>query len=241
MIYPLINPYPLKDCHSDFEKKQAEQGIRKLRPLQAADTPHDIAELVELNPYNNLSSVLNDKLEESTAYQEAKKIAPPPKNAPQITKYQKDHKKVNLTAVDKEIHHLGHQLAEGQHIFHGGIWPPDNGIPTIGSHIILDRPLSTSFHPSVASNHSAKHSKKITEKCYQYDEMTQGDFKENNDQLGQESIWIIQTKAPIPAIIYGDHSEPKQEKEALIASGYKLTCKDVKKVGDILLISVDME
>ncbi len=67
----------------------------------------------------------------------------PSRTPAEISCYQKDYQKCDLSAVSSAIDQSGSLLSREQYLFHGGLWPG-------GKSFITSRPLSTSLCPQVA-------------------------------------------------------------------------------------------
>lgn len=91
---------------------------------------------------NGLSNHIQSNLEKSSAYM-AWQRAMPSKTPSEISRYQKDYANSDHAAIDQEISSHGLCLADGQSLFHGGLWPG-------GASHTTRRPLSTSLCPQVA-------------------------------------------------------------------------------------------
>jgi hypothetical protein len=100
---------------------------------------------------NGLANFINDALQESNSFEVWRK-AMPSKTPETLSAYQKFYPKCDLNEVSKEIENVGHFLCEGQYLFHGGLWPG-------GSHLVTDRPLSTTFCPQVALSNACHRAK----------------------------------------------------------------------------------
>ncbi len=109
-----------------------------------ADAPAAARHIARVAQDNGLSNHIQTALSKSPAYK-AWLRAMPSTTPAQISRYQKEYEKSDLSAVSKEIEQSGSFLSDGQCLFHGGLWPP------CGSNIfVTTRPLSTSLCPQVA-------------------------------------------------------------------------------------------
>lgn len=100
---------------------------------------------------NRFGNHIQTALSNSQAYK-AWLSAMPSRTPAELSRYQKDFPRSDLSAASQEIDQNGSTLSPGQCLFHGGLWPG-------GRCLITQRPLSTSLCPQVAlrnAEHNAK-------------------------------------------------------------------------------------
>lgn len=124
----------------------------KVRLIASVSNANEAANYIAgVGADNGLGNFINNALDNSAAYISWKQ-AMPSKTPAELSKYQKSYPYCDLQQVSAEIEAVGHTLCEGQSLFHAGLWPG-------GSHMVTDRPLSTSFCPQVAlrnADHNGK-------------------------------------------------------------------------------------
>ena len=155
------------------------------------------AEHIALCPHDGAFEwFLDDALEHNSAYSFLSSKVPP-ETPPALLDYQEKYPDYNPEEVDREINSFGVILAEGQCLFHGGLWP---------SHTIpfpTDRPLSTSFNPQKAWNNAVWQGKA-------YD-------------AGRIDLIVLKvTSEKSKAYYYGPGGQHGHEKEVLFATGATL-------------------
>lgn len=91
---------------------------------------------------NGFSNHIQTALSNSQAYK-AWLSAMPSRTPAELSRYQKEFQRSDLSAASGEIDQNGSTLSSGQCLFHGGLWPG-------GRCLITQRPLSTSLCPQVA-------------------------------------------------------------------------------------------
>ena len=100
--------------------------------------------IIEAGADNGLENFIDEALNKSQHFK-LMRNSMPQRTPDKIFNYQKKYPHCDFAEVDQVINKYGDILAEGQYLFHGGLWP--NGL---GNNFITDRPLSTSFCPQIA-------------------------------------------------------------------------------------------
>ncbi|HHR5390833.1 TPA: hypothetical protein ACS5PF_004009, partial [Salmonella enterica subsp. enterica] len=117
--------------------------------------------------------------------------------------YQNNYSNTDLIAVDRLVNECGVIPPDGQFLFHGGLWPSDEGKLKL-TRIVTERVLSTSLCPKVA--------------------LENGDWMGKSWDAGRLDLIVIQVKSPVTrAFIFNKDSDGnRHELEVLFASGAKL-------------------
>lgn len=155
MYFRYISPYPLKDkLHSErelreFEFEKSLNFPAKLRKVEVIETPYELV-ISALNEANSsIISKFRDYIEAVRNYEKAKQHCHPLQDIPCSAEYQSHPERANIFFLNEEIKKKGVHLWGGQVVFHGGSCP-DNPLDSF----ITNKPLSTSFCPSIASWHA---------------------------------------------------------------------------------------
>lgn len=148
---------------------------------------------------NGLSNHIRSVLSESSAYK-AWQSAMPSKTPTEISRYQKDYQKCDLSAASEEIDKYGCPLNAGQCLFHGGLWLGGNSL-------ITSRPLSTSLCPQVA--------------------LRNAEFRAKAYDAGRLDLFVLRVINPTTKAFVFKRKGTKlgHESEVLLASGACLTLK----------------
>lgn len=100
--------------------------------------------ICDIGADNGLGNFINSALNNSPHFK-TWRGAMPSRTPNALSKYQKEFPNYSHIDVDSEINSIGQSLADGQMLFHGGLWPGGNS-----DEFKLIRPFSTSFCPQVA-------------------------------------------------------------------------------------------
>ena len=157
MTLPLINifPYPYevwsmrKATKNEMMKFYNENGYFttevKDKLTKVIDTPLEAAKhIIEVGADNGLENFIDKVLNTSQDFK-VMRDSMPQRTPKEIFDYQKKYPHCNCVEVDQAINTHGDILAEGQYLFHGGLWPKASE-----RQFITTRPFSTSFSPQVA-------------------------------------------------------------------------------------------
>lgn len=120
--------------------------LRVTSPLEAA------MHIAGVGADNSLGNYINSALDASDDYISWRHLMPS-STPKELSNYQKFYPKCDFNKVNQEINQYGHILSDGQHLFHGGLWP--SGV----NKLVTARPLSTTFCPQVALR-NAEHNDK---------------------------------------------------------------------------------
>ncbi|NVH51866.1 hypothetical protein HU985_13270 [Photobacterium damselae subsp. damselae] len=93
---------------------------------------------------NQLESFIKSYLNSSSSYK-AMRAEMPSQTPILLSQYQRIFKGVDLQKVSKLVDYYGKKLTNGQHLFHGGLWPASEN-----HSFITSRVFSTSFCPQIA-------------------------------------------------------------------------------------------
>ncbi len=124
----------------------------RIRHIASISSAYDAAVyMATVGADPGLGRFINAALDQSVAHKSWQQ-AMPPKTPDELSRYQKFYPHCNFQQVSEEIAAVGHLLSDGQSLFHAGLWPN-------GSHLITDRPLSTTFCPQIALRNAAHQGK----------------------------------------------------------------------------------
>lgn len=101
------------------------------------------ARILEARVDNGLERHIEASLDSSAEYQALRGLMPSDE-PPALSVYQGSFKERDWAPADAAIKSNGVEMADGQFLFHGGLWPSDSNTFT------TTRPFSTSFCPQVA-------------------------------------------------------------------------------------------
>ena len=165
---------------------------------------------------NALDSHINYALSSSNAFQEIVSMLNQLPDA--IETYKREYELANLDQVSTEVLAFGHNLHDGQILFHGGYFPYE-----VGDVLITDRPLSTSFCPQIALRNAEWRGKAF-------------------DQ-GEIHLLVLRVMQPSPkAFIFPLDDELGIEKEVLISAHVQLQFISKKLIrNDYRLFKVDSQ
>lgn len=217
---PLVSPYPISTSPpTEMMRRIAELEDEELEPISIANTPMEFAEITaETFFVNALQMSLADNLNNSAAYKACKKAMPLFSETPNLKQYRTRHPHFVQKDVDSEICQIGMFMHPGQVLFHGGVWPENNGTPQLGKKIILTKPFSTSLCAGVAGAHANTHTPK--------------------------QLWVITVLPSIktPSFVFNNAKNQflHYELEVLFSSGVEIECTSVRKFQyyDILEVSI---
>lgn len=146
---------------------------------------------------NCLESHIDMALNLSAEYRALRDLMP--QDVPEaLDLYQRTFTEPTWAAADEAIKAHGVEMAEGQCMFHGGLWPSDLATFT------TSRPLSTSFCPQVA--------------------LRNADWRGKAYDAGRVDLMLIRVTQPkTKAYVYSLEGPHGNEKEVVFASGAELT------------------
>jgi len=128
-----------------FKEKGYFLSVVRDRLIEVIDTPLKAAKYIaKVSIDDELERFIDEMLEHSDAYKLMRQKMPS-KTPKGLADYQKRYSKCDFREVDQAINSYGDLLAEGQYLFHGGLWPDH-----MGTQFTTTRPLSTTFSPQVA-------------------------------------------------------------------------------------------
>lgn len=149
--FELFDLIPIStSSHTKIELALALSGTRELRPMHIFDS-HDklLAEIIRCDGTDDAKSAVERKLQESPVYKNWQKSMPYLKQVPKIHDYRHQKRRIDLVAVNEELMNNGGFLQQGQILFRGSNYAPDQTL-------ITNTPISTSMHPSVAVWHARR-------------------------------------------------------------------------------------
>jgi hypothetical protein len=192
---------------------------KPLRERRTVTSARELAELVAVSPNDALPAAFHDALDASPTYRQCTQSMPNLGSVPKLHAYRNKFPHYDANGVDAEIKQHGKLPAIGQVLFHGGIWPGQDGTPVIGEDLTLCGFLSTSFCPQVAAIHAGYH--------------------------GAEGyLWMITIDAGIvtPAFFFSSDRRQKlaHEREVLFARGARVTCTDVRPTAGLTIVEVQI-
>ncbi|NRB80241.1 MAG: hypothetical protein HRU38_16490 [Saccharospirillaceae bacterium] len=154
-MLPLIDVFPIKEREPTLRELLFVDG--RTARLEA-NNPLDFC-LKQAKEYqdNRLPNALEMALNNSSSYNHAKSLMPNISDVSPIYIYRNDFKVHDGTLVNHELNLHGKMLSPGQVLFHGGDWPLNNGVPIAGGCFQLNKVLSTSLSPQVATTHALYH------------------------------------------------------------------------------------
>ena len=132
-----------------------------------------------------------------------------PQDEPEaLRSYQSQFPNHDDATADEAIKAYGVEMAEGQTLFHGGLWA--SASPTITT----SRPFSTSFCPQVA--------------------LRNADFRGKAYDAGRLDLMVVRVTQPkTKAYAFGRESDHGHEKEVVFASGAHLTRVTETYIADV--------
>jgi len=133
----------------------------------------------------------------------------PPRTPKVLFDFQQKYPRYSLPDLNKEIYNIGYTLSEGQHLFHGGLWPSSEV-----KEVDLTTPFSTSFCPQVA--------------------LRNAEWRGKAYDAGKIELFVLRAVNPQTNVFAFRRKGTKMgnEKEVLFASGAKLIlqkCSLVRK------------
>jgi len=145
---------------------------------------------------SGLERHIDSALDENAEYQ-ALRARMPVTEPEELTSYQGSFTEADWGAADVAINEVGMQMAEGQFLFHGGLWDGDNPSTT------TTRPFSTSFCPQIA--------------------LRNAEWRGKAYDAGRVDLMVVRVTQPATkAYAYSLEGEHGNEKEIVFASGAKL-------------------
>lgn len=164
-----------------------------------SDAPAAASHIARVAVDNSLSNHIQTALNESPEYKTWQN-AMPSATPVEISRYQKNYEKSDLSAVSMEVEQHGSSLSPGQCLFHGGLWSG-------GDSLVTERPLSTSLCPQVA--------------------LRNAEYKAKAYDAGRLDLLVLRVTCPtIKAFVFElKGTKLGHESEVLLASGICLTLK----------------
>lgn len=207
MNLPLVNTFEPPYCSWETRPATLEEMIAnggpgdiKVKMLARISNALEAADYMARVAHDNgFSNHIQTALSNSQAYK-AWQSAMPSITPAEISRYQKDFQRSDLSAVSREIDQNGSTLSPGQCLFHGGLWPG-------GRCLITQRPLSTSLCPQVA--------------------LRNADYKAKAYDAGRIDLFVLRANNPKTKAFVFKRKGTKlgHESEVLLASGAILTLK----------------
>ncbi|UUE94483.1 hypothetical protein [Comamonas thiooxydans] len=156
---------------------------------------------------------IDDALAASDEYRHLRSLMP--QNAPEaLNAYQGEFPHYDCEEVDKAINNHGVEAAEGQVLFHGGLWSSDS------PEVTTSRPFSTSFCPQVA--------------------LRNAEWRGKAYDAGRIDLMVLRVKnSQTKAFAYSLEGDHGNEKEVVFASGAKLTLVRETHIADVSVHKVD--
>jgi len=152
----LVDVFPVREadlCGRDVA--MLKYSGKEIPDRKECRKPNDLAKFVIDNyEENGLPNALHSALEKSSNYIGNIASLPNISEVPSIHRYRNDHANHNPVDTKQEVLENGKFLATSQVLYHGGNWPSQSGQPTLGEKIHLDKLLSTSLCPQVATWHA---------------------------------------------------------------------------------------
>ena len=226
MQFPLVYPYPMQenppsDQELETYKFAVENGWPATPPRERIriDNPLQHAIYALDNFHSNIVSGMMERyLKQSSSYKDALGLMPNLSSVRGLWNYRNRHGAHSQDDVINELSAFGLTLSPGQVVFHGGIYPRDNGTDEPLVEFATDRPLSSSLCAQVAAVHSLYHDPK--------------------------EIWIITAnESPTTKAFFFSNSRRQNlghEVEVLIAPGAKITLKNVTSHKEYRLYEVEL-
>lgn len=187
-------------------RKLQDQGVSLVESLDVKDRLLEVVSShVEAAHYmlreqydNGLEGHVNRALDDSHEYDRLRSLMP--LEVPDaLASYQGQFLDDGLAAADDAIKLHGVALAQGQHLFHGGLWP--NGT----ARFTTTRAFSTSFCPQVA--------------------LRNAEWKSKAFDAGRIDLMVVRVKESVTkAFAYPRDGDHGNEKEVVFAAGAQLTC-----------------
>ncbi|WP_419735806.1 hypothetical protein [Pseudomonas sp. COR18] len=154
------------------------------------------ARMLTVRADNGLENHVEAALDSSAEYQ-ALRRSMPLAEPPELSAYQGSFTERDWEPADAAIKVNGVKMADGQFLFHGGLWPSDS------NSFITTRPLSTSFCPQVA--------------------LRNAEWRGKAYESGRVDLMVVRvTNSETKAYAYSREGEHGNEKEVVFASGANL-------------------
>ena len=215
--------YPLQASQATYQQIMMSNITgESLPPPIFVTTPYEFA-ISSANNFsrnNGFGMNLDFKLKYSKEYKRLKRLMPPLRIVPNISKYRTNKaNQNNLFFLNNEILQYGYIFEKNEVFFHGGNWPITNLNNIIGTSFNTNIVLSTTLCANVASVHASYHPKPW-------------------------QIWVITigNNFTKKAFVYNNHPRQflYQEKEIIFEIGVKLTCKSQHVYGNFQILEVLM-
>ncbi|MNJ46277.1 hypothetical protein D3C77_414040 [compost metagenome] len=177
-------------------------------PIQAA------TRMLEKGADTGLEHHVDRALDSSTEYQALRNLMPAD-DPDALGSYQGSFTERDWITADEAIKANGVEMADGQFLFHGGVWSNDNHTFT------TTRPFSTSFCPQVALRNAEWGGKAYNS--------------------GRVELMVVRVTQPqTKAYAYSREGEHGHEKEVVFASGAKLRRVSEVQVGEMCISDYTM-
>ena len=189
-----------------FKEKGYFRSVVRDKLIEVIDTPLKAAKYIaKVGVDNELERFIDEMLDRSKAYKLMRQKMPS-KTPKVLADYQKRYRKCDFREVDQAINSYGDLLAEGQYLFHGGLWPdhPDH----MKIEFTTTRPLSTTFSPQVA--------------------LLNAEFRGKAYDANRIDLFVLYVKNPKTKVFVFRRKGTMlgHEKEVLFASGATLVLKN---------------
>ncbi len=198
--------WTIRDATADeMQDRINNQGLSLSEAFHVKDrlttvvaTPVDAARyMLQAQADNGLAFHIDNALRQSPAYRALQALMPAVVPVA-LDAYQGAFAEAEFDAADDAIEAHGVTLADGQFLFHGGLWPSDRSTFT------TSRPLSTSFCPQVA--------------------LRNAEWRGKAYDAGRVDLMVLRVTQPrTKAYAFGRDGERGHEKEVVFASGAQLT------------------
>lgn len=152
----LVDLLPIRThSYSSISQALAEQGVRELRPSQVHESHEALLDqIISDEGLGDTAKAVEEALRSSTVYAKWQRLMPYLKDVPHIRAYRMQAIGLDLSGVNLEVISNGGYLQTGQILYSGGIFASEQVA-------ILDGPMSTTMHPSVARWHAQKENGQI--------------------------------------------------------------------------------
>lgn len=197
------------------------QGVHPIAALQVKDkliervsTPLEAASrMLRERVDQALERHIDDALEASDEYRHLRSLMP--QDVPKaLNSYQGEFPHYDCAEVDNAINSHGVEIAEGQFLFHGGLWSSNT------PNVTTSRPFSTSFCPQVA--------------------LRNAEWRGKAYDAGRLDLMVVRIKGPkTKAYVYSLEGNHGNEKEIVFASGAELALVSKTHIADISVSKMD--
>lgn len=202
----------------DLIKNQGLHPIEALRVkdklIERVSTPVEAASrMLRESVDQALERHIDDALEASDEYRHLRSLMP--QDVPEaLNSYQGEFPHYDCAEVDNAINNHGVEIAEGQFLFHGGLWPG------ITPNVTTSRPFSTSFCPQVA--------------------LRNAEWRGKAYDAGRLDLMVVRVKDPkTKAYVFSLDGDHGNEKEVVFASGAELSLVRETHIADISVSKMD--